>query len=551
MSAKRLLSAFFLACLVVVHASAIPIDFIDDAYISFRYAWHLSHGNGLVFNQGAPVEGYSNLIWVLIAATFLKLGIPLEVAMRLVAVACLAATSVLVQALLLRAGGSLSLASAIAAALALATPWVMPALNGLEGALFSLLLVIVTWLNVRSREQASPALSIGSGLAGLLLSATRPEGFLLYLLQIGASHVPGGGGPRAPGWRPHRAALITFLAGLAALTTWRFATFGSLIPTAVLAKMGSPYRPFSRVSLSPAGDGLWYCLGFIKATWPFWVLLILGVLTLRRRHQGAALSSVPFLAILAAALIAPGFAIAFVNNGDWMPDFRLLGPYVPLLVLAAGAVWIAAPSRIAVIAFLIGGVIAVSPSRLEPPSPAHLLTYTPSAFHRKLCQLGAETGKATQAHSEAIVAVEVLGVFGYCAPLLDLRDLNGLTDREIAAHEPSSGTFGRKTSASTLEAMRPDIVMYSDLNYLRILLERSPWFAREYQTLACDRLLGDPLYIYYFVRRDSPLSAPGEIPLCPADRVAPADAFDLAVCRLDSWPYPFPRDCRAGRGGRR
>ena len=28
----------------VLHASAVPIDFIDDAYISFRYAWNLSQG---------------------------------------------------------------------------------------------------------------------------------------------------------------------------------------------------------------------------------------------------------------------------------------------------------------------------------------------------------------------------------------------------------------------------------------------------------------------------------------------------------------------------
>ena len=38
---------------------------IDDAYISFRYAQNLLDGHGLVFNPGDPVEGYSNLLWVL------------------------------------------------------------------------------------------------------------------------------------------------------------------------------------------------------------------------------------------------------------------------------------------------------------------------------------------------------------------------------------------------------------------------------------------------------------------------------------------------------
>lgn len=38
----------------------------DDAYISYRYAQNLVLGNGLVFNPGERVEGYSNFLYVLI-----------------------------------------------------------------------------------------------------------------------------------------------------------------------------------------------------------------------------------------------------------------------------------------------------------------------------------------------------------------------------------------------------------------------------------------------------------------------------------------------------
>ena len=38
----------------------------DDAMISMRYAWNLSHGNGLVWNVGEHVQGYSNLLMTLI-----------------------------------------------------------------------------------------------------------------------------------------------------------------------------------------------------------------------------------------------------------------------------------------------------------------------------------------------------------------------------------------------------------------------------------------------------------------------------------------------------
>ena len=37
----------------------------DDAFISYRYARNLIEGNGLVFNAGERVEGYTNLLWTL------------------------------------------------------------------------------------------------------------------------------------------------------------------------------------------------------------------------------------------------------------------------------------------------------------------------------------------------------------------------------------------------------------------------------------------------------------------------------------------------------
>lgn len=38
----------------------------DDAMISMRYAWNFSHGFGLVWNQGDYVQGYTNLLMVLL-----------------------------------------------------------------------------------------------------------------------------------------------------------------------------------------------------------------------------------------------------------------------------------------------------------------------------------------------------------------------------------------------------------------------------------------------------------------------------------------------------
>src|SRR6185437_4110074 len=47
----------------------------DDSFISFRYARNLAHGNGLVWNVGERVEGYTNFLWTVIAAGAIRAGL--------------------------------------------------------------------------------------------------------------------------------------------------------------------------------------------------------------------------------------------------------------------------------------------------------------------------------------------------------------------------------------------------------------------------------------------------------------------------------------------
>ena len=49
---------------------------LDDSYISLRYAQNLAHNGELNWNAGEqPVEGYSNFLWTVLAAFFIKLNI--------------------------------------------------------------------------------------------------------------------------------------------------------------------------------------------------------------------------------------------------------------------------------------------------------------------------------------------------------------------------------------------------------------------------------------------------------------------------------------------
>lgn len=50
----------------------------DDAMISMRYAYNLAHGQGLVWNTGEYVEGYTNPLWVGYMALFHLFPIPIN-----------------------------------------------------------------------------------------------------------------------------------------------------------------------------------------------------------------------------------------------------------------------------------------------------------------------------------------------------------------------------------------------------------------------------------------------------------------------------------------
>ena len=65
----------------------------DDAYISFRYAKHLNEGLGLVFNEGARIEGYTNFSWTLLSAAAIALDLDPLLATRTVGVLCYAAVA--------------------------------------------------------------------------------------------------------------------------------------------------------------------------------------------------------------------------------------------------------------------------------------------------------------------------------------------------------------------------------------------------------------------------------------------------------------------------
>jgi hypothetical protein len=58
--------SIFLIVTALAYAAKHRFNVVDDAYISLQYAKNWAQGNGLVFNPGERVEGYTNFLWTLL-----------------------------------------------------------------------------------------------------------------------------------------------------------------------------------------------------------------------------------------------------------------------------------------------------------------------------------------------------------------------------------------------------------------------------------------------------------------------------------------------------
>jgi len=297
-------------------------DFVsDDAFISFRYAEHLATGQGLEWNPGYRVEGYSNFLWVVLMALLRLLGMSVPAGARLLSLLAAGVTVVLVVATARRAVSRPSWILLILAPmpLCLSFPFQMWSSMRLETPLFAMLLLLSTLLFVREEESLDKA-RWPSALAYLALALVRPEGaafiavpgiFLLARIRS-----------RAQLWqslKERRAWLAVFFGGVLAYHLWRVLYFGDIYPNTYYAKVGGE----NILEL-----GWSYLERFIIAR-PYHLVLLTAVLLLGGSASRAGVLLVGKVLTLTALVVLEG--------GDWMREWRLLIPMTPLLVAALAA----------------------------------------------------------------------------------------------------------------------------------------------------------------------------------------------------------------------
>ena len=202
---------------------------LDDAWISFKYARALISGEGLTYNlEDGPLEGFTNLAWVFLTAFAMKLGAAPEIFARTLGLLSHLLAITLIATLGWRKGPQLD-SNKVAAVIVAAIPGATHGLlgiagSGLETAFAALLLVLLAELTETPRP-------IPVALVSFLLCATRPDGALFVGCWFGVMFLFHRGQ-----WRELLRAGVLFAVPFGALLACKAAYFGSLIPNTYFAK---------------------------------------------------------------------------------------------------------------------------------------------------------------------------------------------------------------------------------------------------------------------------------------------------------------------------
>ncbi len=316
-----LVAALVIAVGFLVHLRAWSFS-CDDAFISFRYARNLGQHGALVYNL-APVErveGYTNLLWVLLLAAGDLVGLaPERLAPVLTAVASLVSLGLvtMISAALRRRFGpgepdphAFALVDLLAPALLVLTPeFVVWGSSGLETSLALALALAAMFAWLRGRIELAAMFAALAGLTRLdaLLGVAA---FGVGWLAVVAFERP----RRAIPWRRVALASLVFAAPLVAQLVARKLYYGAWLPNTWAVKH---HGALLRDSFGVAYLKFW--ADRLALVWLTPMLLLL-----RPRHL-----------VLALPILAQIVWVWSVG-GDFMAYGRFLLPATTLLMLLVG-----------------------------------------------------------------------------------------------------------------------------------------------------------------------------------------------------------------------
>jgi arabinofuranosyltransferase len=422
----------------------------EDAYITYRFARNVAEGHGFVWNVGeAPVEGFTNFLWLLLSVGAYRLGLDLPRVTQ--GLGLLAGVITLVYAwrfsteiLRHRPGFALLTTTLLAACGPLAT-W---ATSGLETVPFTLAVTMAVFYASRLPSRRSSRNTVIAAGCLLLATLTRPEGFGIFLIVAAAQGVLGR-------WQSHRSRDAVLLGAIYVplfllYFVWRYHTFGYLLPNTFYAKTGG--------GLAQVRHGViyigYFALHFVMPCVP-WAVLAAWRFTGDRDGRMDPESLAPDAVeerrrglVIAASVIVGYLGYVALVGGDYMAMYRFLVPVLPLGVSMFGElVELAVPdaplprSRRLILGLLsigsIGGVLLQSSpyeAAVFKSTPRMHGTYRGVRVERwhvnRFHVIGEFFNRQTRTADDSVLTWDI-GVVGYITRL-KIYDALGIVDPVIA-----------------------------------------------------------------------------------------------------------------------
>lgn len=403
----------------------------DDAYIVFRYADHLARGEGLVWNAGERVEGYSSFLYTVLLAGTRWLGLDPVSASHAVGLAAF-----LGSLLTTFAAARLTFASDAAALLTVALlganyTFSIFATGGLETSLHACLVCAGLALLARGQTLgwSSPMPALLSLVMGLLM-LTRPDSAIPCAVFVGVALWRL---PATRGWRPYAELLAPAAVILTVWLTWKLVYYGELLPNTYYVKVASS------TSL-PYGLRYLYLFFASYSLFPLAVLTVVLLPRLLRERRDT----------LVAALVLSVLWMGYVARvgGDFM-EFRFMVPLLPALMLLMVATILSVSAAPIVRAGLVAVVLAgsahhavgfgLAPGGPRPESRDDLLGHL-TGSDQNWVGIGHALREAAGHDRTLTIAVAPAGAIPYHSGLPSI-DMLGLSDRWVARHGDILGSW--------------------------------------------------------------------------------------------------------------
>ncbi len=443
---KKTLAILVLVTIASVLASLFMVNqeiWLDDSFISFRYAKNLHNGLGLVFNAGERVEGYTNFLWTLFSYVGIKLGFEAINFSHALSIFAQAVTLYLIFTLGNTVSRTAYWALLAPVFLAFNVAFVSYPAMGMETTFFTMLVILAFVCFSRNVHQNVPGgLVVGAILLGIAL--TRFDGFVLVLIMLGYRVLV------AREIKKNIPVVLVFVVGLALYNFWRLSYYPTPLPNTFYAKVG--------FSMQQLWHGMKYVLHFFVDSGHY--LIILGIASLLQKRISP-------LVRFAAWVVSWQLVYIILVGGDWMPYFRFIIPVLPLLFfLMQEGLWSVfermksvqrtgrLPVALAVVTSLLFFLFVCKPL----VGASSFNRQMRGGFFRPLHArtIGLYLDKALP--SDYVVAIEWAGIMPYYMHQRVL-DTAGLTDRDIVLQDFPSFPMGRASTPEYIAGRKPHLIV--------------------------------------------------------------------------------------------